>query len=102
MARWNQVTIIGVGLMGGSLGLALRKRGLAGRIVGAGHRQSSLDAARRCGAVDETFLDAAAAVRGSDLVVLATPIGSFAEILKRVAPALEPGAVVMDVGSAKA
>ena len=101
MTPWNQVTIIGVGLIGGSLGLALKKAGLASRVVGVGHRQASLDAARSCGAVDETSLDPAAGVRGSDLVVLATPIGQFREILSRAAPALAPGAVVIDVGSTK-
>ena len=102
MTPWNQVTIIGVGLIGGSLGLALKKAGLARRVVGVGRRQASLDAARSRGACDETTFDAAAGVRGSDLVVLATPVGTFAEKLKEAAPALEPGAVVIDVGSTKA
>jgi prephenate dehydrogenase len=69
MTPWNQVTIIGVGLIGGSLGLALKKASLARRVVGVGHRQASLDAAKACGAADETSLDPAAGVRGSDLVV---------------------------------
>jgi prephenate dehydrogenase len=99
---WNQVTIIGVGLIGGSLGLALKKGGLARRIVGVGHRQASLDEALARGAVDEVTLDPAAGVRASDLVVLATPVGSFDEILRQVGPALAPGAVVIDVGSTKA
>jgi len=102
MTPWNRVTIIGVGLIGGSLGLALKGSGLARRIVGVGHRQPSLDAARSCGSADETSLDPAAGVRGSDLVVLATPIGQFREVLTRAAPALAPGAVVIDVGSTKA
>lgn len=101
MTPWNQVTIIGVGLIGGSLGLALKKAGLASRVVGVGHRQASLDAARSCGSADETSLDPAAGVCGSDLVVLATPIGQFREILTRAAPALAPGVVVIDVGSTK-
>jgi prephenate dehydrogenase len=101
MTPWNQVTIIGVGLIGGSLGLALKKAGLARRVVGVGHRQASLDAARACGAADETSLDPAAGVRGSDLVVLATPIGLFRNILKSAGPGFAPGAVVIDVGSTK-
>ncbi|MBM4018588.1 MAG: prephenate dehydrogenase [Planctomycetes bacterium] len=101
MTPWNQVTIIGVGLIGGSLGLALKAGGLARRVVGVGHRQASLDDARRSGAADETTLDPAAGVRESDLVVLATPVGLFPEILSRIAPALAPGAVVIDVGSTK-
>jgi len=102
MTPWNQVTIIGVGLIGGSLGLALKKAGLARRVVGVGHRQASLEAARSCGSADETSLDPAAGVRGSDLVVLAAPIGQFREILRLAATALAPGAVVIDVGSTKA
>ena len=101
MTPWNQATIVGVGLVGGSLGLALKKRGLARRVMGVGHRPESLQAARTAGAVDETFLDVAAGVRGSDLVVLATPVGLFADLLARAAPALQPGAVVIDVGSTK-
>jgi prephenate dehydrogenase len=102
MTPWNQVTIVGVGLIGGSLGLALKQAGLARRVVGVGHRQASLDAALACGAVDETTLDAAAGVRGSDLVVLATPIGLFRPLAERMAPALAPGTIVIDVGSTKA
>ena len=102
MMSWNRVTIIGVGLVGGSLGLALKSRGLARHVVGVGHRQSSLDEARSLGAADETTLDPAAGVRESDLVVLATPVGRFREILQKVVPALSPGTVVMDVGSTKA
>jgi len=102
MMPWNQVTIIGVGLIGGSLGLALKKAGLARRVVGVGHRTTSLEEARSLGAVDETTLDAAAGVRGSDLVVLATPIGTFEKIVARAAPGLAHGAVVIDVGSTKA
>lgn len=102
MTPWNQVTIIGAGLIGGSLGLALKQRGLARAVVGVGHRQSSLDEARRTGAADRTTLDPVAGVRGSDLVVLATPVGLIRPMLERVAAALEPGAVVIDVGSTKA
>jgi len=101
MTPWNQVTIIGIGLIGGSLGLALKKAGLARRVVGVGHRRASIAEARACGAADETTLDPAAGVRGSDLVVLATPVGRFREVLEKVVPALSSGVVVMDVGSTK-
>jgi len=102
MKPWNQVTIIGVGLIGGSAGLALKQAGLARTVVGVGHRQTSLDEARRCGAADRATLDAAEGVRQSDLVVLATPLGLFEETLRRIAPALAPATVVIDVGSTKA
>jgi len=102
MTPWNQVTVIGVGLVGGSLGLALKKAGLARTVVGVGHRQESLDAAQASGAADWTTLSAANGVRGSDLVVLATAVGLFRKIFDEIAPALQPGAVIIDVGSTKA
>jgi prephenate dehydrogenase len=102
MKPWNQVTIVGVGLIGGSLGLALKKANLAARIVGVGHRQASLDAARACGAADATTLDPAQGVRGSDLVVLATAVSKFRSLVEQMASALQKGAVVIDVGSVKA
>jgi len=99
--RWNQVTIVGTGLIGGSLGLALKAGGLAGRVVGVGHRPATLDRARACGAADVTTLDLVEGVRGSDLVVLATAVGLFERLLAQAAEALAPGAVVIDVGSTK-
>jgi prephenate dehydrogenase len=102
MTPWNQVTIVGVGLIGGSLGLALKRSGLAETVVGVGHRQASLDEAVARGAVDRVSLDPADGVRGSDLVVLATPIGNFLATIVAAAPSLAPGAIVIDVGSAKA
>ncbi len=102
MTLWNQVTIIGTGLIGGSLGLALKQRDLAKRIVGVGHRQSTLDETLFRGAAGEATLDPCEGVRGSDLVVLGTAIGLFEGILRKIAGVLEPGAVVIDVGSTKA
>ncbi|MFO8014185.1 MAG: prephenate dehydrogenase [Phycisphaerae bacterium] len=102
MTPWNQVTIIGTGLIGGSLGLAMKRAGLARKVVGVGHRQTTLDRAVACGAADETALEAAEGVRGSDLVVLATAVGLFEPLLRRAARDLADGAVVIDVGSTKA
>jgi len=102
MTRWNQVTIIGTGLVGGSLGLALKQRGVARRVVGVGHRQSTLDEALFRSAADEVTLDPCEGVRGSDLVVLGTAIGLFEETVETIAGNLEPGTVVIDVGSTKA
>jgi prephenate dehydrogenase len=101
MTPWKQVTIIGAGLIGGSLGLALKRAGLARTVIGVGHRQASLDEAAARGAADRTTLSIAEGVRGSDLVVLATPVGLFRAAIERAAPSLEPGAVVIDVGSTK-
>jgi len=102
MTPWNQVTIVGTGLIGGSLGLALKRAGLARNVVGVGHRRSTLDRALACGAVDDATLDPAEGVRGSDLVVLATAVGLFESLLRRAADHLADGAVVIDVGSTKA
>ena len=80
----------------------MKRAHLAQRVVGVGHQAESLRQAMACGAADETTLDAAAGVRGSDLVVLATPVGTFGDAMARIAPALAPGTVVIDVGSTKA
>src|SRR5437588_5801725 len=97
----QRLSIMGVGLLGGSLGLAAKSRLSSCRIVGYAHRQSTLQAALGTGVIDEGYADPAAAVRGADLVVLCTPVGVFEELLKAIAPALAEGAVVTDVGSTK-
>jgi prephenate dehydrogenase len=97
----RQLTIMGVGLLGGSIGLALRSAGAKCRIIGYGHRQQTLDKAIEIGAVDAVELDPAAAVEDSDLVILCTPVGTFEELLKKIGPALSAGAIVTDVGSTK-
>jgi len=102
MWPFANITIIGVGLLGGSVGLAAKACAPAVRVVGVGRRSESLDAARRVGAIDEGSLDAVAAVAEADLVVLATPVGAFEGHLQAVAGALRAGAVVTDVGSTKA
>jgi prephenate dehydrogenase len=96
------MAVIGVGLIGGSLALALRRRGLVGEIVGVGRTPGNLALARRRRIVDRITTDPAEGVRDADLVVLATPVGALAEVGKAIAPALGPGAVVTDVGSTKA
>ncbi len=98
---FKQVTIIGTGLIGGSLGLALKKRHLAGCIVGC-DRAPVLERARDCGAIDTGTTNPADAVRGSDLVVLATPVIPILDLIGRLGPALPPKTVVTDVGSTKA
>jgi len=98
---FKQITIIGVGLLGGSLGLAARQRRLAGTIVGVGHRESTLRTAHKRGAVDRYTLDTAEGVRGADLVILATPVGLFGPTMRQAAPALAKGCVITDVGSTK-
>lgn len=99
--RFEHVAIIGAGLLGGSLGLGLKTRGMAGRITGAGHRQSSLDTALRVGAIDEATLDPVTAVKNADLVVLCTPVARLMDLLDVIRGQCEPEAVVTDVASTK-
>ncbi len=99
--HWRRVAIVGVGLMGGSLGLALKERGLVDRVVGVGRRKRSLSRARRAGACDETTTDVPRGVAGAELVVVATPVGSVLAALRAAAPALTPETVVTDVASTK-
>jgi len=100
--RFRRVVIVGVGLIGGSIGLGLRERGLAGRVVGVGRSVETLDKAVRLGAIDEGVTDLAQGVAGADLVILATPIAQILADLQRLPPLLSPGALVTDVGSTKA
>jgi prephenate dehydrogenase len=97
---FNRITIVGLGLIGGSWGLALRERGSAARRVGC-DKPEVLERALAAGVVDEGFPEAATAVRNSDLVILATPVGSILDLLPRLKSAASPRALVTDVGSTK-
>lgn len=97
----RQITIVGTGLIGGSLALALKKRKFAGRIVGC-DRDATLEKARNRGAIDEGFANPGDAVRGSQLVVLATPVLAIVDLIERVGPSLPDKALLTDVGSTKA
>jgi prephenate dehydrogenase len=97
---FKQVTIIGTGLIGGSLGLALKKRRLAGRVIGC-DRAPALERARDRGAIDAGTINPADAVHGSDLVVLATPVLAILDHIERLGPVLAPRTLVTDVGSTK-
>jgi prephenate dehydrogenase len=97
----SRVSILGVGLLGGSIGLAIRSRLNSCKIVGYGHRASTLATAMEIGAIDEKATSAADAAAGSDLVILCTPVGLLGSMLQQVAPALKAGAIVTDVGSTK-
>ncbi len=97
-----RVAIIGVGLIGGSIGMGLRARRLAGTVVGIGRHEARLRQAVDRGAVDTYTTEAGAGVRGADLVIVAVPVGSVLPVLRAVRPYLAPGTVVTDVGSCKA
>ncbi|MFB6259206.1 MAG: prephenate dehydrogenase, partial [Thiohalorhabdaceae bacterium] len=98
---FQRAAVIGVGLIGGSLGWALRHHGLAGEVVGVEPDMATLERARQRGLIDRGVTDPAAGVTGGDLVVIAVPVGSFEAVLARAAAAIEPGALVTDVGSVK-
>jgi prephenate dehydrogenase len=101
MQRLDSVAIIGVGLIGGSVGLALRDRRLAVRVVGIGRRAESLTAAQNIGAVTETTLDLAAGVADAQLIVVCSPIDRIVEHVRAAAAACPPGALITDAGSTK-
>ncbi len=98
---WPAVAIVGVGLIGGSVGLALKARGLARRVIGIGRNPRSLAGARSCGTVDETTTDLAAGVADADLVVVATAVSQIPALLDAIDGAARPGALVTDAGSTK-
>ena len=99
--HFKQVAIIGVGLIGGSLGMILRRKGLADQVVGVGRRVENLKTAVELGAIDRYVADPKEGVRGADLVILATPVDTYDRHLKEWASCLSPGAIVSDVGSVK-
>jgi cyclohexadieny/prephenate dehydrogenase len=98
---FERVAFIGIGHIGSSLARLMRRDKLAGTIVACARRQETLDTVRRLKLAEEVTNDPAAAVKGADLVVIATPLSTYAEIGKSIAPALKPGAIVTDVGSVK-
>jgi prephenate dehydrogenase len=97
---FTRITIIGTGLIGGSFALAARRAGFTGRIIGC-DRESTLMRARDFGAIDEAVTSPEEAVKGSDLIVLATPVGSIIDLLERIGPLASPDSLITDVGSTK-
>jgi prephenate dehydrogenase len=100
--HFPKVTLIGVGLLGGSLGLALKRRQLAGRVEGYVRRDASVAECERLGVVDRASTDLLAAVKDADLIVFCTPIAQMRALAEQCLPALKPGALITDVGSVKA
>ncbi|MEW6416736.1 MAG: prephenate dehydrogenase/arogenate dehydrogenase family protein [Nitrospirota bacterium] len=98
---FNKVTILGVGLIGASFALALKKRKLCNQITGHGRNPENLQRAKEKAIIDSFELDPAKACDSSDLVLFATPVGSFIDIAKRIHGSLHRGAIVTDVGSVK-
>ena len=100
--RWNKIAIIGVGLLGGSLGLAVKRLRLARNVTGFARRAATVAEVRKLRAMDHCVLDLAAAVKDADLIVLCTPIAQMRSLVKLMLPSLKRGAIVTDVGSVKA
>jgi len=97
----RQITIIGTGLIGGSLALALKKSGFRGRLVGC-DRAPVLELARKRGVIDDGRVHPAEAALGSQVIVLATPVGGIIDLIGRLGPVLSAKSLLTDVGSTKA
>ncbi len=96
-----RITIIGVGLLGGSFGMAVRKAGAADLVAGVDLDRTTLDRALDRGAIDVGYLELAEGVAGADVVVLATPVRSILEMLPGLAPILDRETILFDLGSTK-
>jgi len=100
MKLFSRVAIIGVGLIGGSFGLALKKKALAKEIIGIGHRQKSIDQALRVRAIDQGYLGLDS-IRGADLVVLSAPVKEIINILPKLKNLISEDCLIIDAGSTK-
>jgi prephenate dehydrogenase len=97
----NRLTVVGVGLIGGSLARALREAGVVGEVVGCSRDAAHLARAQALGVIDRYSTDVAEAVQGADVVLLAIPVGAMPSVLAAMAPALAPQTVLTDAGSTK-
>ena len=97
----DTVAIVGVGLIGGSIGAALRKRGFGGRVLGVGRDEARLERARAAGLIDEALTDLVAAASRSDLIVVCTPVDCIVSHVREAATSCRPGTLITDAGSVK-
>jgi prephenate dehydrogenase len=97
----DNICIIGTGLIGGSLALAIRQNGYTGSITGAGRSEKTLADARQLGVIDSYHTDMAAAVAAADIVFISVPLGAIRPVLAAIRPGLKKTAVITDAGSAK-
>lgn len=100
--NFKHIAIIGVGLIGGSFALALKKHGFKGKITGMGRNKKNLSKAKKLGIIDSYTTEFTEGVKDADLIMLAVPVGQFETILKNIRRNLKKGAIVTDVGSVKA
>ena len=98
---FKKITIIGLGLIGGSIGLALKRAGSTAQLIGAARSQKTLDVALERNLVERVEIDIVKSVEDADLVILATPLSSFKKIILEVSHNLKPGCIVTDTGSSK-
>ncbi|MCP5085163.1 MAG: prephenate dehydrogenase/arogenate dehydrogenase family protein, partial [Alphaproteobacteria bacterium] len=98
---YDKIALIGLGLIAGSIGFAVKRGGLAAQVVGHARTAETRAAALELGFCDAVFDTAAEAVKDADLVILCVPVGVMAEVAAEIAPNLKPGATVSDVGSVK-
>ena len=98
---FERIALIGIGLIGSSLARVVKRDGLANHVVACARRAETLETAARLGIVDSTTHDPGEAASAADLVIICTPIGSYGEVARAIAPRLSPGAIVSDVGSVK-
>ena len=98
---FHKITIIGLGLIGSSLARACKKWGLTSHIVGCAQTKKTLNQCMKLKIVDSVSIDPKTAVKGSDLVMLCTPISKFSKIVNLIRPHLKKGAIISDVGSVK-
>lgn len=98
---YERVTVVGIGLIGGSLALAAKKRGLVGDVIGVARSESTRQSALALGAADQVTEDVAAAVRESDLIYVAAPVAAIPDLLEKIASEVKLGATVTDAGSIK-
>lgn len=99
--QFNKVVVIGVGLIGGSFAAAIRKSGMAGRIVGVGRSQRNMEHALTRHIVDEIATDIASAVHNADLIFLAMPVGQTSDVMMKLAAHVQANTIITDAGSTK-
>lgn len=100
MKRFNKIGIVGVGLIGGSLGLAIKEKGLAGEVIGISRKKTSLRLAKEKKAIDKGSLDFNI-LKDVDLVILATPVNTIIDLAKKISKIIPKDCIVTDVGSTK-
>ncbi len=101
MVKFETISIIGVGLLGGAIAQACRFHGVANQIIGFGRNAKNLKEAEQANIVDRSFTDLESAVKNSDLIILCTPVGVLVDRLKEMLPFLKKGCLITDVGSVK-